>query len=181
MIYVLLADGFEETEALIPVDMLRRYGADVKTAAIKNADVCGAHSITVKADVEIKDIDKNTVDGIILPGGMPGTLNLKNDKCVNSLIDYCADNNKLIAAICAAPMILGEKGLLSGKDAVCYPGFEKNLTGARICNSQTAVCDNFITAKGAGAAFEFGKAIIDYISGSDGEGAEIMTQMQCII
>lgn len=179
MVYVLLADGFEETEALIPVDMLRRYSIEVKTAAINNIDVCGAHSITVKADMNIKEVDTDTVDGIILPGGMPGTLNLQKDESVNKLIEYCADNEILIAAICAAPMILGEKGLLKGRKAVCYPGYEKHLEGADICDQPTAVCDNYITAKGAGAAFEFGKAIIDYLSGSKGGGADIMAQMQC--
>lgn len=179
MVYVLLADGFEETEALIPVDMLRRYGIEVKTAAINNIDVCGAHSITVKADMNIKEVDNDTVDGIILPGGMPGTLNLQKDESVNKLIEYCADNKILIAAICAAPMILGEKGLLKNRKAVCYPGFEKHLEGADICDRPTAVCDNYITAKGAGAAFEFGKAIIDYLSGGKGGGADIMAQMQC--
>ena len=181
MIYVLLADGFEELEALTPVDMLRRYGAEVKTAAIDNTDVCGAHSITVKADMNIRDIDKTTIDGIVLPGGMPGTLNLQKDKNVNELIDYCNENKKLIAAICAAPMILGEKGLLSGKSAVCFPGFEENLKGADIGDSPTAVCENYITSKGAGTAYEFGAEIIDYISGIKGEGKKIMVQMQCKI
>ena len=179
MIYVLLADGFEELEALTPVDMLRRYGIDVKTVAIDNIEVCGAHSIIVKADMSIKDIDMAAIDGIVLPGGMPGTLNLQKDKNVNELIDYCNENKKLIAAICAAPMILGEKGLLSGKSAVCFPGFEENLKGADVGNGSTAVCDNYITAKGAGAAYEFGAEIIDYISGINGEGKKIMAQMQC--
>lgn len=178
MIYVLLAQGFEEVEAIAPIDVMRRNGLSVKTAGVGGTEICGAHSITVKADMDIEDIDPENVDGIILPGGMPGTTNLQKDETVNKLISYCNDNELLIATICAAPMILGQLGLLKGREAVCFPGFEEYLSGADICDSPVAVCDHIITAKGAGAALEFGSAIVDYFSGQDGTGTDILKQMQ---
>ena len=162
MIYILLADGFEETEALACCDMLRRAELDVKLASINGEYVAGSHAITVKADMPAEEIRTETIDAIVLPGGMPGTLNLQKSPEVSRLIDYCVKNEKLIAAICAAPMILGDLGLLSGKRATCFPGFEENLLGAEICD-EFVVCDrNFITGKGAGAALMFGAAIADY-------------------
>ncbi len=177
MIYVLLAEGFEEVEALAPVDILRRADIDVKTAGIGGDSVCGAHNIWIKADMKIEDIAMSTVEGIVLPGGMPGTLNLQNDATVNKLIKHCSDKGLLICAICAAPMILGEYGLLEGKTATCYPGFEEYLKGAILGENPVEVTDNFITGKGPGASFEFGKAIVNYIKG-DGSGERILSQMQ---
>lgn len=178
MIYVLLAKGFEEVEALAPVDVMKRGGLEVKTVGVGGREVFGAHGIGVISDMLIEDIKPSGVEGIILPGGMPGTLNLQNDEYVNNLIDYCAENELLIAAICAAPMILGEKGLLKNKEAVCFPGFEDKLNGAELCDSSVVVCENIITAKGAGAALEFGSAIVDYFSGQAGVGTEILKNMQ---
>ena len=177
MIYVLLAEGFEEVEALAPVDILRRADIDVKTAGVGGDMVCGAHNIYVKADMKIEDIDVTTVDGIVLPGGMPGTLNLQKDDTVNKLIKHCNDKGLLICAICAAPMILGELGLLDGKTATCYPGFEEHLKGAILGKNPVEVADKFITGKGPGASFEFGKAIVNYIK-EDGVGETILSQMQ---
>ncbi len=177
MIYVLLAEGFEEVEALAPVDILRRGNIEVKTAGIGEDMVCGAHNIWVKADMKIEDIDVTTVDGIVLPGGMPGTLNLQKDDTVNKLIKHCNDKDLLICAICAAPMILGELGLLDGKTATCYPGFEEHLKGATLGENPVEVAGNFITGKGPGASFEFGKAIVNYIKGN-GIGENILSQMQ---
>ena len=177
MIYVLLAEGFEEIEALAPVDILRRADIDVKTAGVGGDMVCGAHNIYVKADMKIEDIDVTTVDGIVLPGGMPGTLNLQKDDTVNKLIKHCNDKGLLICAICAAPMILGELGLLDGKTATCYPGFEEHLKGAILGKNPVEVADKFITGKGPGASFEFGKAIVNYIKGN-GIGENILSQMQ---
>ncbi len=178
MIYVLLADGFEEVEAIAPIDVMRRNNIEVKTAGVGGTQICGAHSMTVIADMKIEDINLDDVEGIILPGGMPGTLNLQKDEYVNKLIEHCRENELLLAAICAAPMILGELGILEGKDAVCFPGFEEHLKGADICDCPVAVCDNVITAKGAGAALEFGAAIVDYFSGEDGVGAKTLDTMQ---
>ncbi|MEE1045853.1 MAG: DJ-1 family glyoxalase III [Clostridia bacterium] len=178
MIYVLLADGFEEVEAIAPIDVMRRNDITVATAGVGGNEICGAHGIIVKTDMLVEDIDVADVEGIILPGGMPGTTNLQKDEYVNTLIKYCEENELLIAAICAAPMILGELGMLEGKEAVCFPGFEENLHGADVCDCAVAVCDNIITARGAGAALEFGAAIVDYFSGEAGAGEATLDIMQ---
>lgn len=178
MIYVLLADGFEEIEAIAPIDVMRRGGLNVATAGVGKKDITGSHSITITADMSVDEINTEDVEGIILPGGMPGTLNLQKNEKVIELVRYCYENEILLAAICAAPMILGELGMLDGKEAVCFPGFEEHLKGATYCDCSVVVFDNVITAKGAGAALELGSAIVDYFSGDNGKGDEILTQMQ---
>lgn len=178
MVYILLADGFEEVEALAPLDIMRRCGIDVKTAGVLNTEITGSHNITIMADMNIEDIDISTVEGIVLPGGLPGTTNLQKNDTVNKLIEYCDKNGLMMAAICAAPMILGELNLIDGHDAVCFPGFEKHLKGADIVDAFVVTSGNIITAKGAGASLEFGEAIVDYLTGTDGKGEEILNQMQ---
>lgn len=178
MIYVLMANGFEEVEALTPVDVLRRADIEVMTAGIDGQIATGAHGITVACDMCASDIEESQVDGIILPGGMPGTTNLQEDETVNKLIDYCAENNLMIAAICAAPMILGEKRLLDGRAAVCFPGFEEHLHGAELSYDNVKEDGNIITAKGAGCAMEFSAAIVDYLTGDYGTGDDIIASMQ---
>ncbi len=168
MIYTFFADGFEEVEALTPVDYIRRAGVSVSTVGVGNKTVNGAHSIPVVCDCVIEDIsDFENIDGIILPGGMPGTLNLENNEKVQEIIDFCAKNGKMIAAICAAPSILGHKGLLDNKNAVCFPGFEEDLHGAVISDLFAVRDGNIITAKGAGAASEFSFEIISFLKGND--------------
>lgn len=168
MVYVFLADGFEEIEALAPVDFLRRAGVDVKTVALKENKAIGAHNIIVNADINISDIvlDKN-VDAVILPGGMPGAQNLYDNNKVHEAIDFANDNKKLVCAICAAPFILGRKGLLNGKSATCFPGFEDELTGATYLNQGVVKDENIITAQGAGVAWEFGERIARELVGSE--------------
>ncbi len=178
MLYILLADGFEEIEALACCDMLRRAEIKVSLASIGEKYVTGSHGITVKADMIAKDIAFEDVDGIILPGGMPGTLNLQKDEKVQNLIVYCIGNKKLVGAICAAPMILGDLGILDGKRATCFPGFEENLTGATVCDDPVVTDGNIITGKGAGAAMMFGAAIAEYFK--DGSGKRLLRQVQHI-
>lgn len=166
MVYVFLADGFEEVEAIAPVDILRRAGIEVKTVAVTptGKSVRGAHGITVTADIE-KDEVKDNFDMIVLPGGMPGTLNLEKSPVVQKCIDSAAARGAYIAAICAAPSILGHKGLLSGKKAVCYPGFEKDLKGAKVMSSKVCKDGKIITGIGPGAAFEFGYLLAESLGG----------------
>lgn len=168
MIYVFLANGFEEIEALAPVDFLLRAGVEVKTVGVSGKICKGAHGINVEADILPEDVvlDEN-VQGIILPGGMPGAENLNNSQDVQKAIDYCAANNKIISAICAAPFILGRKGLLNGKNATCFPGFEDELKGATLVESGVIIDGNIVTAKGAGVAWEFGAAICSIITGEE--------------
>ncbi len=160
MIYLFLAEGFEEIEALTPLDMLRRADVSVETVGVGSKTVQGAHGVGVIADRTEDQVDFRAMDGIILPGGMPGTKNLEASPLVQKAIDHCMKNDLLVAAICAAPSILGHKGLLKGKHATCFPGFEQDCAGAVI--EQTAVVShgNIITAKGAGCALAFGKAIV---------------------
>lgn len=168
MIYLFLASGFEETEALAPLDILRRADLDVVTVGVGAKVVTGSHKIPVYCDVMDCEIypDENCT-GVILPGGMPGTLNLEKSQTVQSFIDYANKNNITISAICAAPSILGHKGLLNGKKAVCFPGYEEQLVGADVL--QTAVCTdgNIITACGAGAALKFGFEIVKAYCGEE--------------
>lgn len=164
MIYVFLAKGFEELEALTPVDVLRRAGIEVKTVGVTGKRVTGSHGISVNCDITINDAVFYDLDGIILPGGMPGTTNLEENDTVHKFIDYAVQNNKIIGAICAAPMILGHKGLLRGKNAVCYTGFEKELTGAHILDRPAVRDENIVTGWGAGGAFEFALLYLEAVS-----------------
>ena len=160
MFYMFLADGFEETEALVTLDMMRRAGIEISTVGIASSVINGAHGIKVTADISEGDVMLSVCDGIILPGGMPGTENLYSSDVVSSAVDYCINNDKLIGAICAAPVILGRRGLLKGHKAVCFPGFEEELESAEICDAACVKSGNIITAKGAGCVFEFSHEII---------------------
>ena len=165
MIYVFLANGFEEIEALAVVDVLRRAELDVLTVGVGEDFVIGSHQIAVACDIPEKNlILDDKVEAIILPGGMPGTLNLEKSTVVQKAIDWAVENDKLVCAICAAPSILGHKGLLDGKEATCFPGFEEELSGAKISKSFVVKDGNFITAKGMGSAIEFGLQIAEILT-----------------
>ena len=160
MIYVFLADGFEEIEALAPVDFLRRAGVEVNIVGVTGKICEGAHGIKVETDILVDEIKLNDeLLGVVLPGGMPGADNLDKNAVVHKAVDYCVENNLVVAAICAAPFILGKKGILKGKKATCFPGFEEYLAGADVLSDGVVTDGNIITAKGAGVAWEFGAAI----------------------
>lgn len=167
MIYMFLANGFEETEAIAPLDIMRRAGIEVKTVGIGSKTVTGSHGIAVTADLTENEIDFDSIDGVVLPGGMPGTTNLASSKTVNTAIDKAAQKGVLLAAICAAPSVLGEKELLKGKRATCYPGFEEKLLGATVTGTPVAADGNVITAWGAGAAVRFGFTIVELLCGKE--------------
>lgn len=175
MFYMFLADGFEETEALVTLDMLRRAKIDIQTVGIGDSEIRGAHGIIVKSDICENDCLTEATDGIILPGGMPGTENLYNSAIVSAAVDFCIRENKFIGAICAAPVILGRKGYLNGKKAVCFPGFENELIGSEYTDMPCVVDDNIITAKGAGCVFEFSYEIIKHIKNSHIANSVIQT------
>ena len=165
-IAVFLAPGFEECEALMTVDLLRRAQLDTTMYSIHNTDeVTGSHNITVKADKKLNELNE-LFDCVILPGGMPGTKYLMESKEVNALVVEHFNQNRLVAAICAAPSVLGELQLLQGKKATCFPGFENQLHGAEVLNQKAVADGNIITAKGLGAAVEFAHAIISYLINS---------------
>lgn len=167
MIYEFLAEGFEEVEALTPLDMLIRSGADIKTVSITSSkDVVGAHGITVKADLTLSDV-KERPEMVILPGGMPGAVNLRNSEDVCRVVKDTYENGGFVAAICAAPFILGELGLLDGKEAICYPGFEAHLKGANISERKVVSDGRVITAAGMGVAQQFGAELISVLYGRE--------------
>ncbi len=179
MIYVFLSCGFEEMEAIAPIDILRRGGAEVKTVSVTEEKVVtGAHGIKVSTDITYKEIETENLEGIVLPGGMPGTLNLEKSDAVQALIDYAVNNNLLIAAICAAPSILGHKGLLKGKNATCFKGFEKDLEGAVVLTDKVVKDNNIITCCGAGAAYDFGFEILGYKEKDRKKATEISDSMR---
>jgi len=164
MIYAFLAEGFEETEAVTPIDLLRRSGKKVITVGVGDNIIMGSHGIPVVTDTIAQEAPlTDELEMIILPGGMPGTLNLEKSEYVQAAIDFCTANNKYIGAICAAPSILGHKGLLKGRKAVCYEGFEAQLEGAEVLNAPVAVDGNIITARGAGVAVQFGLALVEAV------------------
>lgn len=179
MVYVFLADGFEEIEAVTAVDVLRRAGYDVKTVGIGNKFIVGVNKIKLEADIGENEINLSKIEAIVLPGGMPGATNLKNSKTVLKALNYCIENKKIIAAICAAPLVLGEAGMLKGKTAVCYPGFENRLNGANILDEPVCVDENIITAKGPGASFMFALKIVEILSGKKVVD-KIKSSLQCL-
>ncbi len=170
MVYVFLADGFEEIEALTPVDLLRRAGAEVMTASIypDRKSVTGARTISVNADITIDDAAVKDGDIIVLPGGMPGTVNLLEcDKLMKMVDEHNAKGGR-IAAICAAPAkILGAKGLVSGKKATCYPGLEDLLQGATPVTDSVVTDGNITTSRGLGTAVDFACELITLLCGSE--------------
>ncbi len=166
-IIVPLAEGFEEIEAVTIVDVLRRAEIEVITAFLDKNPVIGSHDIQVMADKNINDIEFNDLDGIILPGGMPGSENLKNSKTIIELIKKAYANNKLISAICAAPMVLGHAGILQEKNATCFPGFEVELKGAKHVKKPIVTDGNIITGSAAGSAFQFALEIVNRLKGKD--------------
>ena len=167
MIAVLLADGFEEIEALTPVDMLRRAGLDVKTVGMNGRVVIGSHGISVICDLTYDEVDTDSVSTVIFPGGMPGSLNLDKAEFTDTIIKSVNERGGRLAAICAAPLVLGRRGLLSGKRATCYPGFENELTGAVVTDAAVVTDGNITTARGMGVALEFAKELVSLICGSE--------------
>lgn len=178
MIYVFLANGFEEVEALTPVDVLRRGGVDVKTVGIGDDVIVGSHGIPVVADLDEDEVDFEALSGVVLPGGMPGTRNLDASETVKAALAAANEKGALIAAICAAPSVLGHNGLLKGKRATCFPGFESELIGAILCDDLAVTDGNVITGKGAGAALPFALALLAYLKGAD-VAANVKAALQC--
>ena len=167
MIYLFLANGFEEIEALCPLDLLRRAGLEVTTVGVGGEMISGSHGITVAADIPEGMYADSKPDMIILPGGMPGAKHLDESRVVDTALKAAVRHGSFIVAICAAPMVLGHRGLLAGKEAICYPGFEDHLTGANISDKRVVRDGNIITAAGMGVALEFGLALVAALKGQD--------------
>lgn len=161
---IFFAEGFEEVEALTQVDMLRRAGACVTMVSITNdLIVKGSHGILITADTTADKLPDKLADMYILPGGMPGTKNLDACDKVSSTIKSAYESGKIVSAICAAPSVLGHLGILKGRKACCYPGFEKELLGADVCYDSVAVDGNVITSRGLGTAINFALKLIEVL------------------
>ena len=179
MIYMFLANGFEEVEALAPLDLLRRAGCDVTTVGVGGGDmIVGAHGIAVGVDIPDTMFRDSKPEMIILPGGMPGSKNLDESRIVDAAVKTAVRKGAYIAAICAAPFILGKRGLLEGKEAICYPGFEEQLTGARISDEKVVRDGKFITAAGMGVAVDFGLKLVEVLKDAQ-TAADLRKTIQC--
>lgn len=182
MVYVFFADGFEELEALSPVDVLRRAGIAVTTVGVGGRRITGAHQIPVVCDAAAEEVSPEELEMVVLPGGMPGTVNLEASPVVMSFLDKALAEDKWIAAICAAPSILGHRGLLRGKEAICFPGFEDALEGAALSDKPVCVDktggSKIVTAKGAGVALEFALTLVACLKGEEAARA-LKESMQC--
>jgi len=166
-VYVFFANGFEEVEALTPVDVFRRAGIEVCTVSITGSDfVKSAHNVVIKADKIFEECRFDDADLLILPGGMPGATHLNEHQGLRDLLVEHNLRHKKIGAICAAPLVLGNLGLLEGKKATCYPGFENYLTGAKYTAELVTVDTNITTGEGPAASFEFAYTLLRQIAGS---------------
>lgn len=178
MVYLFLADGFEIIEAMAPLDMLTRAGVEVKTVGVTGDFVTASCGVAVKADISVSEVSYDDIEAVILPGGMPGTVNLENSEVVQDAVDNANVQGSYVCAICAAPSILGHKGILSGKEATAFPGFENDLEGATLSDSYVVTDGNIITARGAGVATEFGLEIVKALV-SEEESERIRKAIQC--
>lgn len=168
MVYVLLAEGFEETEAIAPADLLRRAGVEVRLVGVTGTTVSGSHGIAVQTDLPVGQADWDAAEMVVLPGGMPGTKNLYADARVTDAVRRCYEAGKYVAAICAAPsIILGGMGLLRGRKATCYPGMEDGMDGAIPLQRNCVVDGHIITACGVGGALDFGCALVSALCGEE--------------
>jgi len=165
MYYMLLGTGFEETEAIAPLDLLRRADIPVMTVGLNGKTIYGSHKIGVEADIEIGQLDLTTLEGIILPGGLGGVASIRGCAAAMDAIRFAWDNGKLTAAICAGPTVLADLGIPDGKNATCYPGCEGQMGKANMVHAAAVTDGNLITGTSAGCAVPFGLALIAAIKG----------------
>ena len=167
-IAIFFGTGYEEIEALTVVDLCRRAGIEISMVSITGeGKVTGSHGITVEMDQQFEEVDFGALDMIVLPGGMPGTRNLEAHQGLMEQVDAFCQSGKFVAAICAAPSIFGHRGIVDGRKACCYPGFEKDLAGAEVSFNSVCVSDHVITSRGMGCAIDFSLAIISALCGSE--------------
>ena len=165
MVYVLLGTGFEETEAIAPIDLMRRAGIPVLTVGLNGKMVYGGHGIGVEADITIDELDLTDLEMIVLPGGLGGVASIRACQSAMDAIAFACDNGKYTAAICAGPTVLADLGIPDGKNAVCYPGCEAGMGSANILSAAAVQDGNLITGASAGCAVKFGLALIAALKG----------------
>jgi len=166
-ILIPLADGFEEIEAVTNIDVLRRAGLNVVTAGVGSREIEGDHGIKIEADKKLSEIDKNSITDVVLPGGMPGAANLRDSEELLEIIRDVEGRKGLTAAICAAPIVLEAAGVLKGKNATSYPGFDDEMQSANYSEKRVEVDGSIITGRGPGVALEFALRLVEYFSGSE--------------
>ena len=168
MVYMLLGTGFEETEAVAPLDLLRRAGVEVMTVGVNGKIVYGSHNIGIEADIELHEMDLTALDMIILPGGLGGVTSVRASEGAMNALRFAWDNGKYVAAICAGPTVLADLGITSGKQATCFPGCEDSMGNAVMISNAAAVTDGrLITGTSAGCAIPFGLALIAALKGEN--------------
>ena len=168
MVYMLLGTGFEETEAIAPLDLLRRAGVEALTVGINGKAVSGSHKIVVEADITIGQMDLTNMEMIIIPGGLGGVASLRSSKEALEALKFGWDNGKIVAAICAGPTVLADLGITDGLRATCYPGQEKNMGTALMQENAAVVTDGrLITGTSAGCAVSFGLALVEALKGKE--------------
>ena len=168
MVYVLLGTGFEETEAIAPIDLLRRAGIQVLTVGVNGRTVVGGHGIGVVADITVDEMDLTAMDMIVLPGGLGGVASVRACKAAMDALAFAWENDKFVAAICAGPTVLADLHITDGKEATCYPGCEGQMGSAVMNSNAAAVRDGrLITGASAGCAIPFGLALVEALKGQD--------------
>lgn len=168
MVYMLLGTGFEETEAIAPLDLLRRAGVEVMTVGVNGKIIYGSHKIGVEADIELSELDLTNVDMIILPGGLGGVASVRASQGAMNALKFAWDNGKFVAAICAGPTVLADLGITDGKNATCYPGCEGGMGSAHMIPGTAAVQDGrLVTGTSAGCAIPFGLKLIEALKGCE--------------
>lgn len=166
MVYILLGEGFEEMEAIAPCDILRRAGIDVQYVGLSGTLISGGHGIGVRADITVDEMDLENMHMIVLPGGMGGVNSIRGCEKALNAVKYAWENDRFVAAICAAPMILAELGIAGGKKATCYPGLESNMGSAIMQEGASTVTDGkLLTGAGPGTAVDFGLLLVDALKG----------------
>lgn len=168
MVYMLLGTGFEETEAIAPLDLLRRAGVDVLTVGVTGKTVYGGHNIGIEADITIDEMDLTNLEMIILPGGLGGVASARASQPALDALKFAWENDKFVAAICAGPTVLADLGITDGKNATCYPGCENDMGNANMNPDKPFVRDGkLITGASAGCAVKFGLALVEALKGKD--------------
>ena len=177
MVYVLLGTGFEETEAIAPIDLLRRAGIPTVTVGVDGKSVTGGHGITVEADIELGQMDLTGLEMIVLPGGLGGVATVRNSPEALNALRFAWENGKLVAAICAGPTVLADLGITDGRTATCYPGCESGMGSAVMSADVPCIRDgNLITGTSAGCAVSFGLKLVEALKGKE-EAERIAAQI----
>lgn len=177
MVYLLLGTGFEETEAISPLDLLRRAGVAVQTVGVNGKVIVGSHGIPITADIELGEVDVTEVEMVILPGGLGGVTSVRASEAALELLRFAWENDKYVAAICAGPTVLADLGITTGRNATCYPGCEENMGCAFVDAEAACVQDEkLITGASAGCAIPFGLMLVEVLKG-EAEARRIAQQI----